>query len=167
MLRVNQINEEEVYLNAKIKQDTSKGALEKFSNINNFHVGELITSLLKTSLINNKDNNESNTNVNTQVILYSTSIGSLGVFSPFKSKEEVEFFTHLEMYMRLEYENVTGRDHKAYRSLFSPVKAVIDGDLISEFKSLSEEKKKSIANEMNYEVRDINKRIDIIEGRII
>jgi CPSF A subunit region len=35
-----------------------------------------------------------------QVVLYSTITGAIGAFLPFSSKEDVDFFVHLEMHMR-------------------------------------------------------------------
>jgi hypothetical protein len=35
-----------------------------------------------------------------QVIVYATSMGAIGAFYPFTSREDADFFTHLEMHMR-------------------------------------------------------------------
>lgn len=35
-----------------------------------------------------------------QVIMYSTVMGSIGALYPFTSREDVDFFTHLEMHLR-------------------------------------------------------------------
>ena len=55
--------------------------------------------------------------------------GSIGMFVPFKSREDIDFFQHLEMHMRNESPPLCGRDHLSYRSSYIPVKGVIDGDL--------------------------------------
>ena len=44
-------------------------------------------------------------------------------------REDVDFFSHLEMFMRQENPPLSGRDHLAFRSAYAPVKNVLDGDL--------------------------------------
>jgi hypothetical protein len=36
------------------------------------------------------------------MILSSTTMGGLNAFVPFEAREDVEFFSHLEMYLRIE-----------------------------------------------------------------
>ena len=55
-------------------------------------------------------------------MLYTTLHGAIGVFVPFVSREDVDFFTHLEMHVRQENNPLCGRDHLAYRSFYFPVK---------------------------------------------
>lgn len=38
-----------------------------------------------------------------------------GVLYPFASREDFDFFQHLEMHMRQEHPPLLGRDHLAYR----------------------------------------------------
>ena len=52
---------------------------------------------------------------------------------PFTSREDVDFFLHLEMHMRQDHPPLAGRDHLAYRGAFTPVKDTIDGDLCEQF----------------------------------
>jgi len=68
------------------------GALNKMSEIANFFLGDLGTTLSKTSLMSTSN----------EVILYGTSMGAIGALYPFDSKEDVDFFLHLEMYLRIE-----------------------------------------------------------------
>lgn len=56
------------------------------------------------------------------VVVYSTLMGSLGCLVPILSREDVDFFIHLEMHMRQEHPPLCGRDHLAYRSYYFPVK---------------------------------------------
>lgn len=56
-----------------------------------------------------------------------------GVFLPFTNREDVDFFSHVEMHLRQEHPPLLGRDHLAYRSYYFPVKDVIDGDLCEQF----------------------------------
>ncbi len=57
---------------------------------------------------------------------------------PFTSREDVDFFLHLEMHLRQEHPPLCGRDHLAYRSAYFPVKDVIDGDLCEQFAQASD-----------------------------
>lgn len=52
---------------------------------------------------------------------------------PFMSREDVDFFVHLEMYLRQENPPLCGRDHLAFRSAYFPVKDVVDGDLCEQY----------------------------------
>ena len=109
--------------------------IEYLRQIISFHYGELITTILKTSLYDNKDN----------IILYSTLFGSICALIPFKTKTNVNFFETLEMNLSLisRNENILGREHISFRSYYFPIKGVIDGDLCEEFykKNLNIQKK--------------------------
>lgn len=156
-----------------IRQDLSNNnTISKFENICNFHIGELVTCISKTSLNYFSSSNYKefgNTVKKNEVIIYATSLGSIGIFYPLETKDQVEFFSHLEMYMRIEQDKITGRDHKAFRSLFSPVKCVIDGDLISEFYLLEESKQNAIASELGseYDVREVSRKIDALINKAL
>jgi len=67
-------------------------------------------------------------------------MGSIAAFFPFETKEDVDFFLHLEMYLRNEAAPMSGRDHIMFRSFYGPCKAVIDGDLCEQFVKLSYDK---------------------------
>ena len=73
----------------------------------------------------------------TQVILYSTVMGSIGALYPFNSREDIDFFVHLEMHMRQEAQPLCGRDHMAFRSAYFPTKDVVDGDLCAQYPTVS------------------------------
>lgn len=60
-----------------------------------------------------------------EALLYATVSGSLGVLLPFTSREDHDFFQHLEMHMRSENAPLCGRDHLSYRSYYYPVKVSI------------------------------------------
>jgi len=133
------------------------GAAFKLDQIAHFHKGELITSIKKCSL-----NQET-----TQLIVYATSMGSIGVFIPFETREEVDYFTHLEMYLRIEIQSVCGRDHQMFRSAYSPVKCVIDGDLCEEFSSLEFNKQKVISKELDKTPNELMKKLEEIRNKIL
>ena len=64
-----------------------------------------------------------------EIIAYSTINGGVGVLCPLDSREDVDFFTHIEIYLRNLLQNLPGRDHLNYRSYYSPCKDIVDGDL--------------------------------------
>ena len=61
----------------------------------------------------------------------------------------VDFFSHLEMHMRQESTPLCGRDQLSYRSSYFPVKEVVDGDMCEMFTSLTHEKQRMIAEELD------------------
>ena len=115
------------------------GASQKAEVICNFHVGEIILSMQKTTLIPGLS----------EALVYTTVSGSIGVLVPFTSHEDHDFFQHLEMHMRSENPPLCGRDHLSFGSYYYPVKNVIDGDLCEQFNSIDAAKQKSIAEELD------------------
>ena len=115
--------------------------LHKLHNVASYHVGDIITSLQKGSLVSGGQ----------EAIIYSTLMGGIGtskavmgwfssicavrtgVFLPFTSKGDVDLFEHLEMHLRQEHPPLAGRDHMAFRSAYIPVRDCIDGDLCEQF----------------------------------
>ncbi|PHT74332.1 hypothetical protein T459_21609 [Capsicum annuum] len=59
-------------------------------------------------------------------IIYETVIGSVGAMFPFTSRDDVELFSYLEMYLRKEFPPLCGRDHMAYKSAYFLVKSAKD-----------------------------------------
>jgi splicing factor 3B subunit 3 len=98
----------------KIKWEQGKlnGAPNKVEEIVQFHVGDVITSLQKASLVPGGG----------ECIVYGTVMGSVGALHAFTSRDDVDFFSHLEMHMRQDNPPLCGRDHMAYRSAYFPVK---------------------------------------------
>ena len=87
-------------------------------------------------------------------------MGNIGVFVPFITKEDVDFFQTLEMHMRQEAPPLAGRDHLMYRSFYAPVKAVIDGDLCEQYNLLPMDKKRAVAQELDRTPAEIQKKIE-------
>ena len=98
----------------KIKWEQGKlnGAPNKVEEIVQFHVGDVVTCLQKASLIPGGG----------ECLIYGTVMGSVGALLAFTSREDVDFFSHLEMHLRQEHPPLCGRDHMAYRSAYFPVK---------------------------------------------
>ena len=93
----------------------------------NFHIGEVVTSLQKATLIPG----------GSESLVYTTLSGGIGMLVPFTSHEDQDFFQHLEMYMRSEFPPLCGRDHLSYRSYYFPVKVCYPIDAVWNFPLLS------------------------------
>ena len=90
-----------------------------------------------------------------------------GVLYPFSSREDHDFFQHLEMHMRQEHPPLLGRDHLTYRSAYSPVKDVVDGDLCEQYPQLPADKQRSVAEELDRSVGEVLKKLEDVRNRII
>lgn len=137
--------------------DIIYGSSHKLTDIVQFHVGEVVTSLTKTSLVPG----------GTEVLLYSTLQGSIGIMMPFSSKENLLFFSHLEMHLRQENPPLLGRDHLAYRSYYFPVKDCLDGDLCQSFTALPAKRQNEIAEELLCKPSDITKKMEEMKNRVL
>jgi splicing factor 3B subunit 3 len=141
----------------KLGQGILNGAPYKVDEIIQFHVGEVVTSLAKASLLPG----------GSPSLLYSTTMGSIGALFPFLSREDVDFFSHLEMHMRQEKPPLCGRDHLGFRSYYFPVKDVIDGDLCEQFAFLDLNKQRSIAEELDRTPSEVLKKLEDIRNLIL
>ncbi|GFY83635.1 cleavage and polyadenylation specificity factor (CPSF) A subunit protein [Actinidia rufa] len=143
----------------KIKWEQGKlnGAPNKMEEIVQFHVGDVVTCLQKASLIPGGG----------ECLLYGTVMGSLGALLAFTSRDDVDFFSHLEMHMRQEHPPLCGRDHMAYRSAYFPVKDVIDGDLCEQFPTLPMDLQRKIADELDRTPGEILKKLEEVRNKII
>jgi splicing factor 3B subunit 3 len=133
------------------------GAPNKLEQVVQFHVGEVVTSMVRSSLVPG----------GMEAIIYSTIMGRVSALVPFTSREDVDFYTHLEMYMRQEKPPLCGRDHLSYRSYFIPVKNVTDGDLCEQYASLPAEKQKSIAGDLDRTPAEVLKKLEDIRNRLL
>lgn len=131
------------------------GASQKAENIINFHVGEIVMSLQKAMLIPGGP----------ESIIYTTISGTIGVLVPFTSREDFDFFQHLEMHMRNENPPLCGRDHLSFRSYYYPVKNVLDGDLCEQFTALEPVKQKAIATDLSRTALEVAKKLEDIRTR--
>ena len=132
------------------------GAAQKAELLCNYNIGgDMALTLQKCTLIPG----------GSECIVYTTISGSIGALLPINMHEDAEFFQHLEMHIRQESPSYVGRDHLAYRSYYSPVKNVIDGDLCETFNSLDAAKQKSIAEELDRVPTEISKKLEDIRTR--
>ncbi|KAJ3708266.1 hypothetical protein LUZ61_011971 [Rhynchospora tenuis] len=141
----------------KWEQGKLNGAPNKVEEIVQFHVGDVVSCLQKASLIPGGGDS----------IIFGTVMGSLGALLAFTSREDVDFFSHLEMHMRQEHPPLCGRDHMAFRSAFFPVKDVIDGDLCEQFPTLPLDMQRKIADELDRTPSEILKKLEDIRNKII
>lgn len=88
------------------------GAAHKADLVAHYHIGDILTSLAKTSFVAG----------GREMILYTSLMGGVGIFIPFQTKEDIDFFQTLEMHMRNEMPPLAGRDHLSYRGYHVPVK---------------------------------------------
>ena len=133
------------------------GAPNKLDTMIQFHVGEVVTSLQRTSLVPG----------GTEAIVFVTMMGSVGALLPSETKEDRDFFTHLEMHMRQEYSCITERDHMSYRSYFAPVKETVDGELCELFSTLPFEKQQSIAGDLDRTPGEVLKKLEDTRNKLL
>ena len=115
------------------------GASQKVYTLANFHIGETVTSIQKTTIVPG----------GYELLLYTTISGSIGMLAPITLTKTHDLLQHLEMHLRTEKTSLIGRDHLSYRSYYSPVRRVIDGDLCETYNSLEPSVQKSIAEELD------------------
>lgn len=99
------------------------GASQKAENIGTIHIGEIVMSMQKATLIPG----------GSESLIYATINGAVGALVPFTSREDYDFFQHLEMHMRNENPPLCGRDHLSYRSYYYPVKVCVFMFISSKF----------------------------------
>lgn len=126
------------------------GAPHKTKMICHFHVGDLVTSIHRVSLVAG----------GREVLLYTGLHGTIGILVPFVSKEDVDFISTLEQHMRTEQGSLVGRDHLAWRGYYVPVKAVVDGDLCEAYARLPGSKQSAIAGELDRSVGEVLKKLE-------
>ncbi|KAM7192535.1 Pre-mRNA-splicing factor rse1 [Rhypophila sp. PSN 637] len=131
------------------------GTPHRLTLMAHFYTQDIPTSVTKTRLVVGGQD----------VLLWSGLQGTVGVFIPFVSREDVDFFQALEIHMRSEDPPLAGRDHLIYRGYYVPVKGVIDGDLCERFSLLPNDKKQMIAGELDRSVREIERKISDIRTR--
>ncbi|KAJ5930206.1 Pre-mRNA-splicing factor rse1 [Penicillium verhagenii] len=100
------------------------------------------------------------------IVLWTGFQGTIGMFVPFASREDVDFFQSLEMQLAAQHPPLAGRDHLIYRGYYAPVKGVIDGDLCEMYFLLPNNTKMMIAAELDRSVREIERKISDMRTRV-
>ena len=133
-----------------------QGAPNRLDLMCHQYVQDVPTSIQKTSLVaGGRD-----------ILVWTGLQGTLGIFIPFLSREDVDFFQTLEQQLRSEDAPIAGRDHLIYRSYYVPVKGMIDGDLCERFALLASDKKEVIAAELDRSVREIERKVSDMRTRV-
>ena len=131
--------------------DSSRDDLApKFNMLCNYYVGEVVTGMTRASLVAG----------GAESLIYVTITGRIGALVPFTSRDDIDFYTQLEGYLRTDAPRPTGREPQSYRSYYGPVKHIIDGDLCSMFGHLSYEEQKKIAERLDSTVGQISKKLE-------
>ena len=115
-----------------------------------YYVGEVVTSMTRSSLVAG----------GSESLIYVTVTGRIGALAPFTSRDDVEFFTALEGYLRTDAPRPTGRDPLSYRSYYAPVMHVVDGNLCDAFNSLTHEEQSKIAERLDRSVGEVMKKLE-------
>ncbi|KAI8874224.1 hypothetical protein GQ42DRAFT_116844 [Ramicandelaber brevisporus] len=120
------------------------GQCAQFELVASFHVGEMITSLIPTTLLGPgraSSNSQGKANEADAIVVYTTILGRIGVLAPFKTRSDFEFMSAIETRMRAEMQlPIQAETAISYRGKYSPVKAVIDGDLCEMFGALGQQR---------------------------
>mmetsp|Transcript_22189 Transcript_22189/g.33209 ORF Transcript_22189/g.33209 Transcript_22189/m.33209 type:complete len:1312 (+) Transcript_22189:182-4117(+) len=125
-------------------------ATPKLETLCNYHVGEVVTGMTRASLVAG----------GAESLIYVTVTGRIGALVPFTSRENVEFYSDLEGCLRTDAPRPTGREPQAYRSYYSPIKHIIDGDLCEMFGKLSFEGQRKVAEKLDRTVVEIVKKLE-------
>lgn len=144
-------DEEQAGLHLINARDYLHGTSHRLDLMCHFYTQDIPTSITKTQLNSGTE----------QILLWTGVMGTIGVFIPFSSREDVDFFQTLEQHMRTEDPPLAGRDHLIYRGYYAPVKGVIDGDLCERYALLPSDKKQMIAAELDRSVREIERKISV------
>ncbi|KAJ6245488.1 splicing factor 3b subunit 3 [Anaeramoeba flamelloides] len=131
-----------------IRKEYLNTSINNLETVANFHVGEMIISLQKITL------------GKTECLFYTTILGTIGVFMPFSSREDVDFFSQLEMQLREECPSLCGNRHIKWRSFYVPVKSVIDGDFCEKFGEMNMKKQEKVASALDSQINEILKRLE-------
>ncbi|KAL5410838.1 hypothetical protein PMIN03_005210 [Paraphaeosphaeria minitans] len=114
------------------------GAPNRLDLVAHYFTNDIPTSIQRTNLISGGE----------RVIIWAGLQGTLGALIPFSSRRQQKMFQQLELQLRGDDKPLSGRDHLAYRSYFTPVKSMIDGDLVERFLVLSRDKRESIVGQL-------------------
>lgn len=139
-------------------------APEKFERLAEFHIGDVITVLERIAWAGEAGR---------EAIWYVSVSGAIGCFLPFPTKSLAAFAQSVEKALEATSfdtnpQNSTispqidllKRSHTAYRSCFSPVKSVIDGDLVERILCLAEDQQHALAQSIDQSLPEIKRKIE-------
>jgi splicing factor 3B subunit 3 len=129
----------------------------KLETLCTYHVGEVVTSMTRASLVAG----------GAESLIYVTVTGRVGALVPFTSREDVEFFSTLEGLLRAEAPRPTGRDPQSFRSYYAPVRHIVDGDLCDAYIQLPYDSKQKIAEQLDRSVGEVMKKHEDIKNALL
>ncbi|KNC55769.1 CPSF A subunit [Thecamonas trahens ATCC 50062] len=135
----------------------SSDSIAHFDVVNHFYAGEPVTAITAAALQSFSGADKA--------VLYSTIAGAVGALVPFVTRDDVDFFLHLELHMRQRVPPLGGRDHLAFRSYYVPVKDVVDGDLCEQFMSIDSTLQWEIADAIESTPVEIVRRLEEVRAR--
>ena len=86
---------------------------------------------------------------------------------PFETRQDVDLFVHLQMYMQIESQTLSGRDHASFRSSMEPLKDVVDGDLCEQFSKLDFQTQRAVSEELDRGPGEIIKKLEQIRNKVL
>jgi splicing factor 3B subunit 3 len=114
------------------------GAPNRLDLVAHYFANDIPTSMQRTVLLSGGE----------KVLFWAGLQGTLGALIPFTSRRQHKMFQQLELQLRTDDKPLSGRDHLAFRSYYTPVKNVIDGDLVERFLVLSRDQRESIVGQL-------------------
>ena len=142
-------------------------APEKFERLAEFHIGDVVTVMERIAWAGESGR---------EAIWYVTVSGAIGCFLPFPTKSFAAFAQTIEKALQstsLDTNPLQSaisprvdlllRSHAAYRSAFSPVKSVIDGDLVERIlgaAALGEDQQFAFAQSVDQNLSEIKRKIE-------
>ena len=129
----------------------------KLETLCTYHVGEVVTSMTRASLVAG----------GAESLIYVTVTGRVGALVPFTSREDVEFFSSLEGFLRVEAPRPTGRDPQSYRSYYAPIRHIVDGDLCDAYAQLPYDAKQKIAEQLDRSVGEVMKKLEDTKNALL
>jgi splicing factor 3B subunit 3 len=132
-------------------------ATPKLETLCTYHVGEVVTGMTRASLVAG----------GAESLIYVTVTGRVGAFVPFTSRDDVEFYSSLEGFLRQDVLRPTGRDPQEYRSYYAPIKHVIDGDLCDAYNLLPYDEKQKIAERLDRTVGEVVKKLEETKNQLL
>lgn len=65
-----------------------------------------------------------------ELLIFGSILGGIGVLLPLQSQKEIEILQHLEMLLRNEDVSLVGREHIFFRSVYFPVRVSLSTHLV-------------------------------------
>lgn len=134
-----------------------------------FHVGSMACSLVRGSLSmrTTAAGGGDGDGGRDEAVIYATMSGTVGVLAPLRTQHDIDFVRALEKEVRARCRSVCGRDHVAYRSLFYPVRHVVDGGLCQAFTGMPAAEREECAKALGWAVEDVEKKLEELQAAYV